>query len=69
MTFYLNADQDWYTSGPMGYAATWKDVVASGSEVGNHTYHHCYEDLTAAQGHPLPRRFATAAEENDGMSV
>lgn len=36
MTFYLMPASNW----PSGYDATWKDALASGSELGNHTNTH-----------------------------
>ncbi len=44
-TFYLNTtNQSWETD----FDATWKDALASGWELGNHTVHHCYSSLAAA---------------------
>jgi peptidoglycan/xylan/chitin deacetylase (PgdA/CDA1 family) len=37
MTFYVNPPGNWFP----GYDATWRDAVAQGSEIGNHTMHHC----------------------------
>jgi peptidoglycan/xylan/chitin deacetylase (PgdA/CDA1 family) len=39
VTFYVTTA---YRDISKGFDATWKDVVASGSEVGNHTVNHCY---------------------------
>ena len=39
MTFYVTTA---YRDSEPGFDATWKDVAASGSEVGNHTVDHCY---------------------------
>jgi peptidoglycan/xylan/chitin deacetylase (PgdA/CDA1 family) len=36
-TYYINPVANWYP----GFDATWKDAVAQGSEIGNHTTHHC----------------------------
>ena len=54
LTFYFNAENNWYPN----FDATWKEVVASGSEIGDHTFHHCDENLTGCAGAQTP--FATA---------
>jgi len=36
-TYYIMPAANWYSN----YDATWKDAVAQGSEIGNHTTHHC----------------------------
>jgi peptidoglycan/xylan/chitin deacetylase (PgdA/CDA1 family) len=64
MTFYVNASQSWYS----GYDETWSDVATSGSEIGNHTYHHCYETLRSCPGaSTVP--FATADLEVDSETA
>jgi peptidoglycan/xylan/chitin deacetylase (PgdA/CDA1 family) len=42
MTFYITTVNDWAS----GYDATFSQAVAAGSEIGNHTVHHCHADLT-----------------------
>ncbi len=42
MTFYISSGN----SSEAGYDATWAQAVAAGSEIGNHTVHHCHADLT-----------------------
>jgi peptidoglycan/xylan/chitin deacetylase (PgdA/CDA1 family) len=42
MTFYISIG----TSSEANYDATWTQAVKSGSEIGNHTVHHCHADLT-----------------------
>ena len=37
VTYYINPAANWYPN----FDATWKDAVAQGSEIGNHTTHHC----------------------------
>jgi peptidoglycan/xylan/chitin deacetylase (PgdA/CDA1 family) len=37
VTYYINPVANWYP----GFDATWKDAIAQGSEIGNHTTHHC----------------------------
>ena len=54
LTFYFNAANRAYPN----FDATWRDVVASGGEIGDHTYHHCYENLTGCPGNNAP--FASA---------
>jgi peptidoglycan/xylan/chitin deacetylase (PgdA/CDA1 family) len=56
MTFYVNATMNWYA----GYDETWKDASRAGSEIGNHTYHHCRANLTEC-----PEPFPSAAVEID----
>jgi hypothetical protein len=63
LTFYLNAAGNWYAN----YDETWKDVAASGSELGNHTYHHCHAALTGCPGSATP--FATADLEVDNQTT
>lgn len=41
VTFYVNPSGNWYP----GYDATWRDAIAQGDEIGNHTVHHCHADL------------------------
>jgi len=36
-TYYIMPTANWYSN----YDATWKDAAAQGSEIGNHTTHHC----------------------------
>jgi hypothetical protein len=47
MTFYLNSSGSSYP----GYDATWKDVEAQGSELGNHTVNHCHADGTGCSNY------------------
>src|SRR3954469_25980393 len=42
MTFYISSGN----SSESGYDATWTQAVADGSEIGNHTVHHCHADLS-----------------------
>jgi hypothetical protein len=42
MTFYISSGN----SSESGYDATWSQAVTDGSEVGNHTVHHCQANLT-----------------------
>ena len=42
MTFYISTGN----SGEASYDATWTQAVQDGSEIGNHTVHHCQADLT-----------------------
>lgn len=37
VTYYINPVVNWIS----GFDATWKDAIAQGSEIGNHTTHHC----------------------------
>jgi peptidoglycan/xylan/chitin deacetylase (PgdA/CDA1 family) len=42
-TFYINPTANWYPqwNDPTRFDAIWKDAMAEGSEIGNHTTHHC----------------------------
>ena len=42
-TFYMNPTGNWYPQwdDPTRFDAIWKDAMAEGSEIGNHTTHHC----------------------------
>ncbi len=46
MTFNANPTGNWAS----GYDTTWKEAIALGSEIGNHTMAHCYADLTGCTG-------------------
>ncbi len=61
MTFYISTGN----STESGYDATWSMAVAAGSEVGNHTVHHCHADLT---GCSFGTADATLAQELDDCS-
>lgn len=58
MTFYISTGN----SSESGYDATWTEAVADGSEIGNHTVHHCHADLT---GCSFGTADATLAQELD----
>ena len=58
-TFYINPKN----SGEAGYQATWKDVLAEGNELGNHTWHHCKAaQVGGADPADCPGGFSTEAE-------
>jgi hypothetical protein len=42
-TYYINPVANWYPQwdDPTRFDAIWKDAMAQGSEIGNHTTHHC----------------------------
>jgi peptidoglycan/xylan/chitin deacetylase (PgdA/CDA1 family) len=61
MTFYITTAN----SGESGYDATWSQAVAAGSEIGNHTVHHCHADLTGCSWPPAD---ATLEQELDDCS-
>ena len=46
VTFYITTSNNYYA----GYDDTWKQALASGDELGNHTAHHCNFDLTNCTG-------------------
>lgn len=43
VTYYINPTANWYPqwNDPTRFDAIWQDAVAQGSEIGNHTTHHC----------------------------
>jgi peptidoglycan/xylan/chitin deacetylase (PgdA/CDA1 family) len=50
MTFYISTANSTFAN----YDSTWTQAVADGSEIGNHTVHHCHADLTGCSfGNPL----------------
>ena len=61
MTFYVTTNN----SSEPGYDATWTQAVRDGSEVGNHTVHHCRADLTGC-GFGTP---TTLAQELDDCTT
>lgn len=61
MTFYITTAN----SGAAGYDATWSQAVADGSEIGNHSVHHCHADLTNCSSPPAD---ATLEQEIDDCS-
>jgi peptidoglycan/xylan/chitin deacetylase (PgdA/CDA1 family) len=42
MTFFVNPSNNWQFE----YDKTWSAIAAAGSELGNHTWSHCYSDLS-----------------------
>ncbi|HVV52367.1 MAG TPA: polysaccharide deacetylase family protein [Polyangia bacterium] len=62
MTFYISTGN----SSESGYDATFSQAVADGSEIGNHTVHHCMSDLT---GCSFGTADATLAQELDDCSA
>jgi len=64
MTFYANPP----ASPSASYDATWKDAIAQGSEMGNHTISHCRADLTSC-GNNQPPQYGTMDDEIDRCSV
>jgi hypothetical protein len=42
-TYYINPTGNWYPqwNDPTRFDAIWNDAIAQGSEIGNHTTHHC----------------------------
>jgi hypothetical protein len=66
VTFYVNPTANWYP----GYDATWKDAVAQGSEIGNHTTHHCRAaELTDNDAGTCPKGLGSAGAEFDDTDV
>jgi peptidoglycan/xylan/chitin deacetylase (PgdA/CDA1 family) len=61
MTFYISSGN----SSESGYDATWMQAVADGSEIGNHTVHHCHADLS---GCSFGTAAATVGDELDGCT-
>ena len=66
VTYYINPTVGtWYP----GFDATWKDAVAQGSEIGNHTTHHCRAaELTDNNAETCPAGLGSAGAEFDDTS-
>lgn len=60
-TFYVNPPQNWYAN----YDNTWKDALAQGSELGNHTMHHCWVKDVGNQTNCANSLATVAAEIDD----
>jgi peptidoglycan/xylan/chitin deacetylase (PgdA/CDA1 family) len=66
VTYYVNPVANWYPN----YDATWKDAVAQGSEIGNHTTHHCRAaELTDNDPGTCPASLGSAGAEFDDTGV
>jgi hypothetical protein len=66
VTYYVNPVANWYPN----YDATWKDAVAQGSEIGNHTTHHCRAaELTDNDPNTCPAGLGSAGAEFDDTGV
>jgi peptidoglycan/xylan/chitin deacetylase (PgdA/CDA1 family) len=63
-TFYITTGN---ATGP-AYDATWTQAVRDGSEIGNHTVHHCHANLTGC-GFGAGAPFSTLGEELDQCSA
>jgi peptidoglycan/xylan/chitin deacetylase (PgdA/CDA1 family) len=62
VTYYINPTANWFP----GFDATWKDAVAQGSEIGNHTTHHCRaSELTDTDPNTCPSSLGSAGAEFD----
>jgi len=62
VTYYINPVANWHP----GFDATWKDALAQGSEIGNHTTHHCRAaELTDNNAGTCPPGLASAGAEFD----
>jgi peptidoglycan/xylan/chitin deacetylase (PgdA/CDA1 family) len=66
VTYYINPTVGtWYPN----FDATWKDAVAQGSEIGNHTTHHCRAvELTDNDASTCPAGLGSAGAEFDDTS-
>jgi hypothetical protein len=66
VTYYVNPVANWYPN----YDVTWKDAVAQGSEIGNHTTHHCRAaELTDNDPNTCPASLGSAGAEFDDTGV
>jgi peptidoglycan/xylan/chitin deacetylase (PgdA/CDA1 family) len=68
VTYYINPTANWYPQwdDPTRYDAIWKDAIAQGSEIGNHTTHHCRAaELTDNDASTCPNGLANAGAEFD----
>jgi hypothetical protein len=65
VTYYVMPTANWFP----GYDATFKDAVLQGSEIGNHTTHHCRAaELTDNDAGTCPPGLASAGAEFDDTS-
>jgi peptidoglycan/xylan/chitin deacetylase (PgdA/CDA1 family) len=67
-TFYINPTANWYPqwNDPTRFDAVWKDAMAEGSEIGNHTTHHCRAaELTDNNASTCSAGLASAGAEFD----
>jgi len=67
-TFYINPGANWYPQrdDPTRFDAVWQDAMAEGSEIGNHTTHHCRAaELTDNNASTCPSGLASAGAEFD----
>jgi hypothetical protein len=67
-TFYINLAANWYPqwNDPTRFDAVWQDAMAQGSEIGNHTTHHCRAaELTDNNASTCPSGLAGAGAEFD----
>lgn len=67
-TFYINPTANWYPqwNDPTRFDAIWQDAMAQGSEIGNHTTHHCRAaELTDNNASTCPSGLAGAGAEFD----
>jgi peptidoglycan/xylan/chitin deacetylase (PgdA/CDA1 family) len=70
-TFYINPTGNWYPqwNDPTRFDAIWKDAMAEGSEIGNHTTHHCRAaDLTDNDASTCSAGLGSAGAEFDDTS-
>jgi hypothetical protein len=66
VTYYINPVANWYPN----FDATWKDAVAQGSEIGNHTTHHCKAaELTDNDPNTCPAGLGSAGAEFDDTNT
>jgi peptidoglycan/xylan/chitin deacetylase (PgdA/CDA1 family) len=63
-TFYVNPPQNWFAN----YDNTWKDALAQGFEIGNHTMHHCHFSDVGNQA-KCSNSLATVAAEIDDTTT
>jgi peptidoglycan/xylan/chitin deacetylase (PgdA/CDA1 family) len=62
ITYYINPAANWYP----GFDTTWRDAVAQGDEIGNHTTHHCrVTELTDNNSNTCSSGLANAGAEFD----
>ncbi|MGC4089834.1 MAG: polysaccharide deacetylase family protein [Polyangiaceae bacterium] len=65
MTFYINSINNWIPN----YDASFKEAIAQGHEIGNHTAHHCHpEQLNGADLVNCKAGLPTVEEEIDSCS-
>jgi peptidoglycan/xylan/chitin deacetylase (PgdA/CDA1 family) len=72
VTYYINPTANWYPQwdDPTRFDAIWKDAIAQGSEIANHTTHHCRAaELTDNDPNTCPNGLGSPGAEFDDTNT